>query len=351
MNFKIEIMRILWIVFCLGLSCTYSQAKIDDGSFHFLNIPNSAKVASVGGENISIVDDDVNRFYSNPSLLTSKVHTGLSLSYLNYFEGANSGLLSFAYALDSANVFGANFLFMSYGAFEGYDEFGVPTGQFSAGDFALNLAYARYLGAGFRVGVAFKPAYSFLEEYNSMALGVDVGANYHNEDIDMTVALAFRNFGFRFFGYYDGQEREALPWNLQVGITKRLKHAPFRFSVTFDRLNDWNLDYHRPKETSLLMDDDEEKNSMEIKGGDMFFRHVVFGVDLLFSKNFYLSVGYNHRRNREYSLSNSRAPRGFSFGAGFKVYKFKLDAAYAIYGAKANTFTLSLATALNSFKK
>lgn len=353
MKFKIEIKRALWLFLCVGLSCFHSFAKKEDGSFHFLNIPYSARVAGVGGENISIVDDDVNRFYANPSLLSTKVHTGLSINYLNYFESANSGSISFAYALDSLNVFGANFLFMSYGKFDGYDEFGTPTGTFSAGDFALNLAYSRYLGAGFRVGVALKPAYSFIEEYNSLALGVDVGATYYNENIDMAVALTFRNFGFRFFGYYDGQDREALPWNLQVGISKRLKHAPFRFSLTFDRLNDWNLDYYRPPISSPLLNDVEEegKNNNEIKGGDMFFRHLVFGVDLLFSKHFYLSVGYNHRRNREYTLSNSRAPRGFTFGAGFKVYKFSLDAAYAIYGAKGSTFTLSLATALNSFKK
>jgi hypothetical protein len=338
------------LLFCVCLSCFCSFAKSDNGAFHFLNIPYSARLASIGGENISIIDDDVNRFYTNPSLLTPNVHTGLSINYLNYFESANSGSISFAYAGDSLNVFGANFIFLGYGKFDGYDEFGSPTGEFSAGDFALNLAYARYLGAGFRVGIAMKPVVSFIEEYKSMALGIDVGANYHNEDIDLTVALAFRNFGFRFLGFYEGQEREALPWNLQVGISKRLKHAPFRFSLTFDRLNDWNLDYHRPTISSPMIGE-EIVDGNEIKGGDMFFRHLVLGVDLLFSKNFYLSVAYNHRRNREYSLSNSRAPRGFSFGAGFKVYKFNLDAAYALYGAKGNTFTLSLATALDSFKK
>ena len=73
------------LLFCVCLSCFCSFAKSDNGAFHFLNIPYSARLASIGGENISIIDDDVNRFYTNPSLLTPNVHTGLSINYLNYF--------------------------------------------------------------------------------------------------------------------------------------------------------------------------------------------------------------------------------------------------------------------------
>ena len=52
MKFKIEIKRALWLFLCVGLSCFHSFAKKEDGSFHFLNIPYSARVAGVGGENI-----------------------------------------------------------------------------------------------------------------------------------------------------------------------------------------------------------------------------------------------------------------------------------------------------------
>lgn len=349
--FRGYIKSFLIVAFTL-LSIESVNANAGGGVYRFLNLPFNAKLAGLGGENVSVQSDDVNQFYTNPALLSSSLNSKISLSYVNYLADANGGMASYSYALDSLNYFGFNFLFMGYGDLEGYDRYGNATEEFSAGDFAWNLVYARYLGSNFTVGLAMKPVYSHIESYSSFGLGFDVGANYYKKDWDFSVGLSVRNFGFRFTDYYDDQDTERLPWNIQLGITKGLEHAPFRFSITYDHLNDWSLDYKRPeKSNSLLSLEETDRDQNEIKFADMLFRHLVFGVEVLIGKNFHFDMAYNHRRNREYALSEARGMNGFSFGAGLKVYKFNLDAAYAKYAPSGGTFTLSLSSSIDSFKK
>ena len=343
--YRSHIKKIFWVmVFMLSCIAINLNAETGSNTYRFLNLPYSAKLAGLGGENITVRNSQAGQIYANPALFSGDMKNALSATYVNYFADANGGMFSYTYTQDSLNYFGFNFLFWGYGDFEGYDKDGIATTDFSVGDFAWNLVYARNLGAGFTVGLAMKPIYSHIDVYNSFGLGFDVGGNYYNEKIDLSVSLVAKSFGFRFTGYYEGQQTERLPWNLQVGVTKRLAHAPFRFSVTYDYLNDWNFDYDRIKDYST----GEVK---KIKGGDMFFRHLTFGLEILFGKVFHVDVGYNHRRNREYALEKARAINGFSFGAGFKVYKFNLDAAYAQYAPSGGAFTLTLSTSIDSFRK
>lgn len=332
----------IWIVLSV-LSCFPLQAETGRNTYRFLNLPYTAKLSSLGGENVSVMNNQAGQIYSNPALFTKELRNSISATYVNYLSDANGGMFSYTYTKDSLNYFGFNFLFLGYGDLEGYDENGNSTGEFSAGDFAWNLVYARYLGAGIKVGLAMKPIYSHIDTYSSAGLAFDVGFNFYKPEWKFSVGMVARNFGLRFKGYYADQGRERLPWNLQVGVSKGLAHAPFRFSLTYDHLNDWQLDYERVPGVN--------KTIKDVRFADMLFRHLIFGVEVLIGKSFHLDVAYNHRRNREFTLSDARVINGFSFGAGFRVYKFYLDAAYAQYAPKGGNFTLSLGTSIESFKK
>ncbi|MBR5374118.1 MAG: type IX secretion system protein PorQ [Paludibacteraceae bacterium] len=341
--------KLLLFLFSCVVLPFLANAEAGKGVYHFLNLPYDAKLAGLGGENVSLQAADVNMAHVNPALLSTDVHNKVSATYLNYIDDANAAALSYAYALDSLNYFGVGLFFLGYGELQGYDEFGQPTGDFSAGDLCLRMSYARYLGANIRLGVSLKPVYSHIEDYSSFGLAVDVGFNYYNKEKLFSVGLAARNYGVQCVKYYDSDNREILPFNLQVGFSKELAHAPFRFSVTYDRLNDWNLDYYRQVKRKDVVG--EEPDSDKIKGGDMFFRHMIFGVDVLLGKNFYVEMAYNHRRKREFTLEESRGANGFSFGAGLKVYAFSLDLAYSLYAPAANAFTLTLTADLEKFRK
>lgn len=325
------------------------QAEAGKGVYGFLGFLYDAKLSGLGGENVSLQASDVNMSYVNPALLSGDVHNKISATFLNYLDDAKAGSLSYAFAKDSFNYFGAHVVFMGYGAFQGYDEFGEATSDFKATDFCAALSYARNLGHGMTLGLSAKPIYSHIESYSSFGLGFDVGFNYYNEKKLFSVGVAARNFGVQCKSYYDSGKKQRLPLDMQIGFTKGLQHAPFQFSVTYDRLNDWNLDYYRQVEVKQIIG--EEPEEIEIKGVDMFFRHLIFGVEINLGKSFYVEAAYNHRRKREFELTDARAINGFSFGAGLKVYAFSLDAAFTQYAPAGNVFTLTLTTDIEKFRK
>ena len=316
-----------------GLASEQAWSRSGDKIYTFLNLPNSANVSALGGSNVSLQNKDVNMIYQNPALLSGTVHQNMAVNYTKYIGQTGYGSAAYAQNIDDVSHWAVSLNYFNYGSFDGYTEYDIPTGNFSAGDLCLNVAYSHRLTNRIMGGIALKPIYSYIETYHSFGLAVDVGANYYDPENNLSIGLVLKNIGVQFKGYYsvDGdQHREDLPWDIRLGVTKRLAHAPFRFSLTFINLNQWNNDY-------------------KIGWGDMLFRHIIIGAEFLPSNNFNLMVAYNHRRNREFALENARSINGFSFGVNFHVYKFTLGAAYAQYAASGNTFSVSCSTSL--FKK
>lgn len=325
------------------------EAYCDGGRnvYKFLSLPNSSRVAALGGSNVSLKEGDVNQAFQNPALLDNDMNNALAINYVSYLADVSYGSLAYARGINSYNAWAVGVTYLNYGRMDGYTEDNVETGDFSAGDFCLTAFYSRQLFDRIRLGLALKPVYSYIDSYSSFGVAVDVGACYSDTAHQFTMGLSLKNVGVQLTGYYDDDEsahRERLPWELQFGLSKRLKHAPFRFSLTFTDLNRWDLDYYRSPKSVEGEDDD-------INWGDMLLRHTLLGVEFLPAKSFSLMASYNYRRSQEHGLPDTRSFYGFSFGGALEVYKFKLGVAYALYAAAGNSLTLSLATSLDSFKK
>ncbi len=324
----------------------------NEAIYKFMNLPNSAEVAALGGTNISLQNKDINLVYQNPALLSGSVNKHIGINYTNYISNIGYGSAVYAQDIDSVSHWAVSMNYLSYGSFDGYTEEEIPTGSFSAGDFLLSATYSRRLAKNIMAGFSLKPIYSYIEDYNSFGLAVDVGGNYYDPEHDFSVGLVVKNIGIQFDKYYSGdgsQHRETLPWDIQVGLTKRLAHAPLRFSLTYVNLNRWDLSYYKetPQKDNLLLPPEDNN---KIGWGDMLFRHLIIGAEFIPTNNFNIAVAYNHRRGREFMLEDTRSINGFSFGVGLKVYKFYLGAAYAQYAASGNTINLSLSTSLDSFR-
>jgi hypothetical protein len=69
------------------------------------------------------------------------------------------------------------------------------------------------------------------------------------------------------------------------------------------------------------------------------------------SEKFYLTASYNHRRQAEMNLTDVRSLAGLSFGAGLKLYKFRLGFALSQFTKSNLTYQVSLSTDINSFLK
>lgn len=334
--------RVIYILLIwVGLSAPlHAQIKGAGSSvFNFLNLPASSRLNALGGENVSIADDDISMAFINPALLTEHTDKVLQLNYAYYVAGTMFGSVMYGHNYKE-NYFAAGIHYLDYGQMQYADEMGNLLGTtFTAKDICINLIYARQLGPLFRVGAAVKPIFSVYERYTSVALGADVGGYFQTADSLFQMGLTLRNIGWQLKSFYEedyGQNTEMLPINLELGMSLRLAHAPLRFSFTAHNLQQWNI---APAEHN-------------VKWYDMLFRHTIWSVDIVpKSDKFYLTVSYNHRRQAEMTINDVRSMAGFAFGAGVKVYKFRVGFAMSQYTKSNFTYQVSLSTDINSFLK
>jgi hypothetical protein len=311
--------------------------------FNSLEIPSSARVAAVGGNLISVKESDLNLAIFNPSLLDSTFDQQMALSYVNYFSDVNFGYASYARQINSKVTGAATLQYMGYGQFDETNAIGEDIGQFSAGDFALTVGAGMAVDTSFTVGANVKMLYSVLADYNSFGAAVDLSGTYHNPARRLTAALVVRNLGYQFTTYRD-DNREDLPINVQLGISKQLKHAPFRFSVIAEHLEKWDLTYENANE-EIQIDpiSGEVINDGGFEFGDKFMRHIITGVEMLISENIHIRLGYNYRRRQEMKISDKPGTAGLSWGFGINIRKFNLSYGRATYhlAGPSNHFTIA----------
>ncbi|MBQ2438565.1 MAG: type IX secretion system protein PorQ [Paludibacteraceae bacterium] len=334
--------KMIYLLAALLCATLPLQAQIKGAGssvFHFLNLPASSRLNALGGENVAIADDDISMAFINPALLTAHTDKVLQLNYAYYLAGTMFGSAMYGHNYQD-NYFAAGVHYLDYGQMPYADENGNLLGTtFTAKDICVNLMYARQLGPMFRVGATLKPIFSIYESYTSFAFGADVGGHFQTADSAFQMGLTLRNIGWQLKAFYEedyGQHTEMLPLNLELGLSYRLAHAPLRFSLTMHNLQRWDI---APLE-------------MQVKWYDMLFRHTIWAVDIVpKSEKFYLTISYNHRRQAEMNLTNVRSLAGFAFGAGMKIYKFRLGFAMSQYTKSNFTYQVSLSTDINSFLK
>lgn len=334
--------HIIYLLLALIAIVMPVQAQIKGAGssvFHFLNLPASSRLNALGGENVAIADDDISMAFINPALLTQHTDKVLQLNYAYYLAGTMFGSVMYGHNYKD-NYFAAGVHYLDYGQMQYADEMGNLLGTtFTAKDICVNLMYARQLGPMFRVGATLKPIFSVYERYTSFALGADVGGHFQTPDSSLHIGLALRNIGWQLKAFYEedfGQHTEMLPLNLELGLSYRLAHAPLRFSLTAHNLQRWNI----------------APQNEEVKWYDMLFRHTIWAIDIVpKSEKFYFTLSYNHRRQAEMNLTDVRSLAGFAFGAGVKIYKFRLGFAMSQYTKSNFTYQVSLSTDINSFLK
>ena len=322
-------------------------------TYAFLNLTNSARVASLGGKTVGLRTDDLNLPFHNPSLLNSEMDNHFIMNYVSYFADINYGYVSYAKTYNDIGNFAAGIHYINYGNFQGTDISGNNTGTFTASEYALNLIYSRNIDSLFSAGINIKPVYSVFENYYSLGIASDIAVTYYNPENFLCAALVFKNIGFQIKPYYEGN-REPLPFEIQAGVSQRLQHAPFRFSILLQHLQKFDLTYESEinanSEINFFSEKSVPQNKLEIFG-DKIMSHAIFGIEILPGENFYINIGYNYLRRQELRMQIKTGMVGFSWGFGFKISKFHFSygrASYHIAGA-SNHFSLS--TNFNEFYK
>lgn len=322
-----------------ALNHTVSAQIGGQQSFQFLNLPGSAKVAGIGGVNISSRSHDVNMLYANPALLNPETNYQLSFGHTSYLGDIKQNSLTYSFPNKNGSSWAAGIQYLNYGDFVQRDATGQELGTFSVADYTVNLTHARTIDH-FTLGATAKMAFSRIAEFKSSAALVDFGGVFKHPEQDFTVGLALKNIGYQ-LSTYNGN-REPMPFDAQIGMSYKLEHMPLKFSLTAHHLQKFDIVYLDTTVTGRL-----DENNQEIKPkktfGDKLARHFVVGGEFMLSKNFNLRFGYNHLRRKELRTETKAGGAGLSFGAMIRTRKFELDftrAYYHVSGA-SNFFTVS----------
>jgi len=337
-------MKIFALQISLFICIAFQAQNGGNSTFQFLNYSNSARVEAAGGYLLSIKDNDASLGVENPSLLNPSMHGFLVLNYVNYFANSNYGYSSYTKHYNGIGTFNASLLYANYGKFEYADISGERNGStFSANDIALAVAYGRELDSNFSVGANIKFIGSFLESYNAFGVSSDIAATYTKKANGVGAALIIKNFGLQ-LNSYSSNNREPLPLNVILAVSKKLKHAPFRFSLTAHNLQKWNIiyfDLNQQATTDPLTGETIEVKEPGFVAKAMY--HLAIGGELLLSKNFNIQFGYNHKNRKDLSSTIKPGASGFSWGVGFKVKKFHISYGMGKYhiAGTSNHFTIS----------
>ncbi len=319
---KIIFSVVLNLVAAAQLRAQYESTSV----FNFLRLPTSSHAMALGGANVTLPDDDASLLMQNPALMSNVSDRSIGLGFMTYMRGIKAGNASWVMAQGERGSWGVGVQFMGYGSMKETTVEGIEMGDFSALDMCISGGYSYVLTEYLSGGATGKFIYSKYGEFTSVALGVDLGLNAYNENRDLSVSLVAANIGGQVKRF--GDHRESLPFDLRVGITKRLSGAPLQFSFTMTDLTRWSSsDYYSPSGT--------------VSFGRKLTNHFIVGVDVIPMKQFYLSAGFNFRRAFEMKAAGSSHGAGLCFGAGLTLKKVKVGLSYAKYHVSMPSFMIN----------
>ena len=306
------------MVFIATMAATAQESQTE---YNFLRLPVSAHAAALGGDNITIIEDDPTLMFSNPALLASVSDKTLNLNFMTYMAGSVTGSASFNRVVNDKASWGVMGQYINYGKMKETDADNNQTGEFSAQEIALSGAFSYTLAKNLVGGITARFVTSYIGSYNSMAAGIDLGLNWYDPETEWSVSAVAKNLGGQIKAY--DEEFGKMPLDMQLGVSKRFNNMPFRLSLTAVDLTHWNY--------SAL-------------------NHLVAGVDLMLGDQFYVSGGYNFRRAKEMKIAEGSGEEadesshgaGLSFGAGIQMERFKLQVGYAKYHVSSSSIVVNV---------
>lgn len=323
MNIKIFSL-LLAVLPATALAQEYASA------FNTLRLPASSHAAALGGQNVTLIEDEPTAGWYNPALYANVSDLSAGLDFMTYAAGSTWMGAHFVKAFGERHTMAVGAQYMNYGKMDETDEAGNTLGQFSAKDIVIGAGYSYLLSDRWTGGANLKMMVSNLADYTALAAAIDVGVNYYDDENDLSVSASLQNIGTQLKAYHDGQ-RTHLPFTLALGFSKGMAHLPVRFHVTMTDVTRWKSSYY------VLPENKDKDKSDKMGFGKIALNHFVLGLDILPTDYLYLSVGYNFRRAYELKASGSSHLAGLSAGAGVNVKHFKFGVSYAKYHQASNS--------------
>ncbi len=285
-------------------------------TFDFLRLEMNARAAALGNSFLAIRNDPAILFF-NPGGISTVEQPSASVGFLKFLLDVNAGHLSYVRQVEDIGWFGAGVVYVNYGSFERTDRSGNQLGTFGAGDLALSLTYGNVY-ENLHYGGSAKFIYSTIDASTATALALDAGVQYVIPSESIVLAMSVLNLGGELNPYEN--IRESLPFEVKVGISKKLEHLPLLLNLNFHKLNE---------------------------SQDNLFQHLTafsLGGEFTLSEHLQLRLGYNNERRQELKIDDAAGLAGFSAGLGVKVSDILFDYGFASFGKIGSVHRFTIGT-------
>ena len=148
-----EMLKKSFITALLLLIFSVLRAQDGTSAFQFLKLPFSAHASALGGENISIIEDDLTMAVQNPALLSC---------------------VAFARTAGERSTWAITAQYVDYGELKETTEENIETGTFSAKDISISGIYTYDLSDYWSGGVRTNFIFSYYDKYSSFAICIDL---------------------------------------------------------------------------------------------------------------------------------------------------------------------------------
>lgn len=317
------------IMCCTACNLLTAQTLGGNAVFNFLKQPNTAQLSALGGVNISVPGKDVGMAFHNPALLRKEMDQQINTSFNAFIAGISNYSVTTGWHLEKANTnIGLGVNYFNYGNIEQTDASGIVTGSFRPRDYVIQLMASRSHKEKWWYGASLKFIHSGYGQFRSSGVAMDVGLNYHDEEKGWQIGLVARHMGTQLKTYSGAGVKEELPFDLQVGVSKRLENAPLQFSLTWHELHRLNNFYN---DTSFRVGEGDTdfsgKNTLQ-----RIFNHIVMAAQFFPDEKIEITTGYHFKRRQELNGFNiSNGLNGLSLGAGVILPKLYIRYATGFY--------------------
>lgn len=336
-------MKLILLILTVFLNTgVFSQTLGGNSVFNFLKLSNTPQLSALGGVNVSSMSNDIGMSFNNPAQLKPSMHSQMNAVFNSFYGGIKVYHLSLGYRNEKLNTnFSWGLNYFGYGNTPQTDASGNELGDFRPVDWVMQLSASRKYLEKWSYGLTIKFINSNYGQFRSSGIAADVGLLFHDTASLFSASIVAKNMGTQ-LKRYNGSSADDLPFDLQVGFTQRLAKAPFGFSLTAQRIHQFDILYN----DTLFNNENGFENASQKKFAiDKLIDHLIIGTTIYVGDRLEIQAGYNFLRRKELNIGGlSNGLNGFSIGAGALFGKLQVRYARAYYQSNTayNQFGLNM---------
>jgi hypothetical protein len=282
-----------------------------------------ARGAALGSAVMADLNSDVHGAGLNPCLIDTARQGDVTIDYIDYFAGV--GMTAVNYQLIPKGKWNRQIgsRFMNLGTFSGYDAAGNATADFQGGDQMVYFGASRAIDSVWTLGAQGFVGSRHLNREVAGWLGMEAFVHARWMSKQMAMGLAVTGSGYQ-WGLKGSQPTGALPYNVQLALTKGFNNAPFRVFLKAQHLQTWDLAPPGTYDDTIDPITQEIVANSTFKFGDQLMRHITIGTALSAGEAMEIWFGFDYRRRTELMATDRLSGNGLSFGTQFELGKFDI---------------------------